>query len=77
MNKVEIGLLLVFVTVILYIGCLCYYEIVVTLENHPEIKEIGGPPVMTDLRLVAVIVGVAAIMCGIVLKLKPKEDEEK
>ena len=77
MNKVELGLLIVIVGILLYVGGLVYYEMVMELEEHPEIKDIGGPPVITDLRLVTIVVVVATIICGIVLKTKPIKDKGK
>jgi len=77
MNKVEIGLAIGVLCVLLYVGGLIYYDIIVELENNPDIDEIGGPPVITDLRLVAIVVVVAAIFCGIALKIKPKVPRSK
>ena len=57
--------------IVCYIGGLVFYEMAVELEKHPEIKDIGGPPVITDLRPLIVTVVVAAIVCGIVLKMNP------
>ena len=71
MNKVELGLLIGIVLIVCYIGGLVFYEMAVELEKHPEIKDIGGPPVITDLRPLIVTVVVAAIVCGIVLKMNP------
>jgi len=76
MNKVQIVLAIATIGIMLYIGGLVYYELVIELENNPDIKDIGGPPVITDLRLVTIIVVVAAIICGICLKLPVKEDDE-
>ena len=75
MNKVEIGLLISTIGIILFVGGLVYYEFADGVMNNPDIEEIGGPPVITDLRLVTIVVVVTAIVCGIVLKMKPKEDE--
>ena len=75
LNKVEIGLLIAVVGIVCYIGALTYYEMAYELEQHPEIKDIGGPPVITDLKLVVVVVGTAAVICGLVLKMNP--DKEK
>ena len=77
MNKVELGLLIVIVGILLYVGGLVYYEMVMELEEHPEIKDIGGPPVITDLRLVTIVVVGAMIICGIILKTKPIKDKEE
>ena len=76
MNKIEIGLIISTIGILFIIGGIVYWEMAVELENHPEIKDIGGPPVVTDLRLVAVVVIVAAIFCGICLKMKPTEKKE-
>jgi len=76
MNKIQVVLAIAVVGIILCVGIMIYYEMVTTLEDHPEIKEFGGPPVMTDLRLVAIVTVVAAIFCGITLKLGGKKHEE-
>ena len=76
MNKIEVSLVIVLIGILLYIGGVVYYEMTTEIENNPEIKDIGGPPVITDLRLVVVVVVVACIFCGIVLKMKPKEEKE-
>ena len=78
MNKVEVGLTIAVVGILFYVGALVYYEMAVELEANPDIKDIGGPPVITDLRLLAGVVGIAALFCAIVLKMHPKEvlDEE-
>jgi len=76
MNKVEVGLAIAVVGILLYVGGLIYYEMVIELENNPDIKDIGGPPAITDLRLVVVTVVVAVVMCGILLRIKPKEEKE-
>ena len=81
MNKVEVGLAIAIVGIIVLIGCMIYYEQAGQMEEwmdeHPgETLEIGGPPVITDLRLVVIVVVVATIFCGICLKLPVKEDDE-
>ena len=76
MNKVEVGLAIAVVGILLYVGGLIYYEMVIELENNPDIKDIGGPPAITDLRLVVVTVVIAVVMCGILLRIKPKEEKE-
>ena len=73
MNKVSIGLAIAIVGIVLYVGGLIYWEMVNELDNNPDIKDIGGPPVITDLRLVVIVIAVATIFCGIVLRMKPKE----
>jgi len=82
MNKIEAGLTIAVVSIIVLIGGMIYYEQTGQMEEwmdeHPgEELEIGGPPVITDLRLVAIVVVVAAIFCGICLKLPVKENDEK
>lgn len=77
MNKVNIIMTFVIIGILLYIGGLVYYEMAIELEEHPEIKDIGGPPVITDLRLLVIVVGVTCLFCGIVLKMHPKEDVEE
>ena len=76
MNKVQIGLAICTIGILLYIGGMLYYEMVVELENNPDIKEFGGPPVVTDLRLITIVAVAAAIFCGIALKMGGKQDEE-
>jgi len=71
MNKVEIGLLIAVILIVCYIGGLTYWEMVYELEQHPEIRDIGGPPVITDLRPLVVVVVVAAIFCVLLLKMNP------
>ena len=77
MNKVRIVLLLLVISTLFYIGALIYYEMAVEIENNPEIKEIGGPPVFTDLRLVAVVVVFAVMMCSILLYVNKNGEEDK
>lgn len=79
MNKIEIGLLIAVIGIVCYVGALTYYEMAYELEQHPEIKDIGGPPVITDLRLVAVVIGFAVMMCSILLYMNKevKNDKEK
>ena len=70
MNKVELGLAVALVGVVLYIGCLVYYEQTNQLDSwmdeHPgEIPEIGGPP---NLLLMAGIILPMAIAMFIIIK---------
>jgi len=81
--KINIAItgLIIFI-IISIIGCMICYEQLNQMEEwmdeHPgEELEIGGPPVITDLRLVVVVVVVAAVFCGICLKLPVKDDDEK
>ena len=76
MNKVRIVLLILVISTLFYVGALIYYELAIEVENNSDIEEIGGPPVVTDLRLVTIVVVVACIFCGILLKL-PVEGEIK
>ena len=76
MNKVEIGLAITTIGIILFVGAVIYYELTSEIASNPDIKDIGGPPVITDLRLVVIVVVVATIFCGIGLKLPVKEDDE-
>ena len=73
MNKVEVVLAIALVGILLYIGGSIYYDMTNEIINNPDIKDIGGPPVITDLKLIAIVVVVAGIFCAIVLKLKPIE----
>jgi len=82
MNKVEVGLAIAVVGIVLFVGGMIYYEQAGQMEEwmdeHPgEELEIGGPPVITDLRLVAIVVVVAAVFCGICLKLPVKENDDE
>jgi len=76
MNKVHVGLTIAVVFSMLYIGGLIYYEMAVELESNPDIKEIGGPPVIDDLRLVFIVLVVALLFCGIALKMNPDGKEK-
>ena len=74
MNKVEIVLAIATVGIVLYIGCMIYYEqtdqIDSWLDEHPgEIPDIGAPP---RLEFLVVIVLVAAIFYLIHLRIKKK-----
>ena len=74
MNKIEIGLLIAVIFIVCYIGGMLYYEMAYELEQHPEIKDIGGPPV-PDLKIMTVTLVSAAIICGILLKLSPPAEK--
>ena len=77
MNKVEVGLAVAVFGVVIFVGCLVYYEMNNEIANNPDIKDIGGPPAITDLRvLVGVVVGLA-IPIFIILKLGPKDDKKQ
>jgi len=71
MNKVELGLLIGIVLIVCYIGGLVYYEMAYELEQHPEIKDIGGPPVITDLKPLVAMGVTVAVICCLVLKMNP------
>ena len=77
MNKVHIGLTIAVVFSMLYVGGLIYYEIAVELESNPDIKEIGGPPVIDDLRLVVVVLVVALFFCLVALKYAKDDCKEE
>ena len=77
MNKVNVVMAVVTIGVLLYVGGLVYYEMTNEIANNPDIKDIGGPPVITDLRLTAIVVVVALIFCGIALKLNPIEEKKE
>ena len=77
MNKVEVGLLIVTICIIAYVGGLVYYEMATELEEHPEIKDIGGPPVISDLRILVAVVGTFSIAIVIILKFNPVDKENK
>ena len=76
MNKAEIGLVVILMGVLLYVSVSIYYDMVVELEEHPEIKEIGPPGINPDLRLMILTVVIAVIFCSIALKMKPKEEKK-
>jgi len=63
------------VALIFLVGYYLFTTMVYTLETTPDIKEIGGPPVY-DLRLVAIIVVSALIICGVALKNLSSIDDE-
>jgi len=77
MNKISLVLLILVISTLFYVGALLCYEMALEIENNPDIKEIGGPPVFTDLRLVAVVVGFAVMMCSILLYVNKKEERRK
>lgn len=64
-------------SIVLVIGGYLFYTMKDTLENHPEITEIGGPPVITDLRLVVIVTIVAVVLCTIALKLGGEKIDEE
>ena len=81
--KINIAItgLIIFI-IISIIGCMICYEQLNQMEEwmdeHPDEElEIGGPPVITDLRLVAIVVVVAVVFCGICLKLPVKENDDE
>jgi len=81
MNKVEIGLAIGVIGIVLLVGCMIYYEqtnqLDSWLDEHPgEIPEFG-PPAITDLRLFAAIVIIPAIAIFIILKFNTVEEKEK
>jgi len=81
MNKFEVVLAIVTVGIFLLVGIMVYYEQTGVMrewmDEHPgERLDVSGPPVVTDVRLVAIVVFVAAIFCGICLKIKPEEDDK-
>ena len=77
MNKVEIGLVISTISILFVVGGIVYYEMTSELEKHPEIKEIGYPPCITDLRLLAVVVIGVLIFCGIALKMNPVDEKDE
>ena len=68
MNKMNVIMTILVIAIVCYVGGLMYYEMAVEIENNPDIDEIGGPPVITDVRLLAVAVLGAAFVCGVALK---------
>ena len=76
MNKVEVGLFVAVVGIMLSIGILFYYEMTNEIANNPDIKEFG-PPVMTNLGPMVATVIVLAIAITIILKLGPKDDKKQ
>ena len=80
MNKVEIGLAVVVIGVIMVIGVLIYYYMSIAIENNPDAFDIGGPPVITNFIPMVAIVLVLALAICIILKFdifKNEEDKEK
>ena len=77
-KNVNIIMTLMVLVIVFIMAVYIFWDVSSELEMNPDIKEIGGPPVFTDLRLVAVVVVVACIFCGICLKYSndEKEDEE-
>ena len=76
MNKIQVGLAIALVFVLLYIGGSIYYDMAIEIENNPDIEFIGPPGLQPPrLEYMTAIVIVAAIFCGIALKVKPKEDK--
>ena len=75
MNKIQVGLASAVVFILLVIGCMVYYEMTNEIANNPDIKEIGGPPVITNLGPMVVTIVILAILIFIILKCLPKEDK--
>jgi len=70
MNKVEVGLAIAVVGIVLFVGCMIYYEQAGQMEEwmdeHPgETLEIGAPP---DLGLMAAVILPIAIAVFIMMK---------
>lgn len=73
-DKTIVWIMLVFsILIVCGIGYYVGITMIDEIENHPEITEIGAPP---RLEIMGAIVLVAAIICGIVLKLNPNEEDK-
>ena len=77
MNKVEVGLAVAVVGIVLFVGCMIYYDMTNEIANNPDIKEFGYPPVITNLGPMVATVIVLAIAIFIILKLGPKDDKKQ
>ena len=78
MNKVEVGLAIGIVFVLLYIGGSIYYEMANEIANNPDIEFIGPPGLQPPrLEYMAAMVLILAVAIFIILKLSPKEDENQ
>jgi len=72
MKKHVLFTLIVTIIMVVLIGVHIFQTMTNELELHPEIKDIGGPPVY-DLRLLLlVVIGLVAFV-SIVIKLESKE----
>lgn len=74
MDKILLAMTVLVVIIVGLVGICVGITVKDTLEQHPEITEIGAPP---RLEYVAAIVLVAAIILGIVLKTRPVGDKDK
>ena len=59
--------------VIVLIGTYICWTMRDTLENHPEIHEIGAPP---RLDLMAVTVGIIGLVCWLALRFGEPDDDK-
>jgi len=80
MNKVEVGLAIAVVGIVLFVGCMIYYEQAGQMEEwmdeHPgEELEIGGPPVITDVGPLFVTILVLAFVICLILKFGNVNDK--
>lgn len=76
MNKIEIGLAIAVVGIILFVGCMLYYDMTNEIANNPDIKEFA-PPFVTNLGPMVATVIVLAIAILIILKLGPKDNKKQ
>ena len=80
MNKVEVGLAIAVVGIVLLVGGMIYYEqtgeVREWMDEHPnETLNFTGPDI-TNLGPMFVVVLVIAITLFIILKLSPKDDKK-
>ena len=76
MNKVEVGLAIAVIGIILFVGCMIYYDMTNEIANNPDIKGFA-PPFVTNLGPMVATVIVLVIAIFIILKLGPKDDKKQ
>lgn len=68
------------IATVVMIVLICYYlftTMVYTIETTPDIKDIGGPPAITDLKILALLIIGLVVPIAIILKLGPKDDKNQ
>jgi len=74
-QKTIVYMMLAFsILIVCSIGYYIVTTMVTELKEHPEITDIGAPP---RLDVMAAVVLVTAIVCGIALRLPVKEEDEE
>jgi len=61
--------------IVIVIGSYVMWTMKDEIESHPDINEVYGPPVVTDIRPVAVMIVAAAIIISVLLLTKDVDDE--